>query len=681
MSVTVQPRADSPAEYMIIQPQSPEELILDSSISSRSKSDDSGESLEVTHTDSDDERCGNLKIDEGITCHVCDRTFNEPSMLLVHLTIHKVDFVSWKQRNYKKTTNQETLAGGVHCGGCTFSYVKRECFVSPEGSSFACTFCYESTRSRHIKNYGAIRQNKDLFEYAEYLIHDSMKLSFEGQGNRTQAPGRQLRLSPEEKVARVKAIINELKQDPLADEQDLCNKWSINKTDFDLYRGNTGNATTGKVTMPKTWKTETILPVAAVCPVTKLPLTTIQRIKMLLQETQVKTDPASMIQLITKYDIKHADLENYMSMIVPQRKQPKGVEVAKVEVPISTASSMSRLLASKNVLRLDPVTVPASAPSVSTPPEVQKIHDWFTGGKHGFPSMVQGISHIPRSPQSELADTPSPKPTSRAPKRTSKKNTNNICINCGTNTATLWRRIKSPEEIESKRPGLMAQKNMPHYTGKLACNSCALYWSLHGKHRVVSENSLDTPRKRNRRRNFEKDSGKAPAKQPKLAAAPSPQPLAQVQPPTTSHPNLMANLAGIDIKALLQLQLSLQLQSDPAAASALLPYLQNIQSITSPCEITTIKEEAIDETVSSESSSTETLPLAPSKLSPDEALSMDCSCCRSTILAPEAGQQFPCSQCFMCPTAIYCTKCIHSIEHLKLHSSGNGITNIDISTV
>ena len=35
--------------------------------------------------------------------------------------------------------------------------------------------------------------------------------------------------------------------------------------------------------MPKTWKTESINPAAYVCPVTKLPLSTIKRIKQLLQ--------------------------------------------------------------------------------------------------------------------------------------------------------------------------------------------------------------------------------------------------------------------------------------------------------------------------------------------------------------------------------------------------------------
>ena len=122
---------------------------------------------------------------------------------------------------------------------------------------------------------------------------------------------------------------------------------------------------------------------------------------------------------------------------------------------------------------------------------------WMSGNKNSLPSMVQAVSVIPSSRSSPSSTIPlttnatvvqaTPTISSSTPPATetsrrggAKKNSKNICINCGTNTATLWRRIKSPEEIELKRPGLVAQRDFPQYTGKLACNSCALYWSLHG---------------------------------------------------------------------------------------------------------------------------------------------------------------------------------------------------------
>jgi len=118
--------------------------------------------------------------------------------------------------------------------------------------------------------------------------------------------------------------------------------------------------------------------------------------------------------------------------------------------------------------------------------------------------MVQSQSVIPCSRASPVSTIPlstnashvSPALTNAhqanldAPRRGgAKKSTRNICINCGTNTATLWRRIKSPEEIELKRPGLVAQREFPQYTGKLACNSCALYWSLHGVRLIIEKHS------------------------------------------------------------------------------------------------------------------------------------------------------------------------------------------------
>ena len=122
---------------------------------------------------------------------------------------------------------------------------------------------------------------------------------------------------------------------------------------------------------------------------------------------------------------------------------------------------------------------------------------WMSGNKNSLPSMVQAASVIPSSRSSPISTIPlttnatvvqatptissSTASSTEASRRGgAKKNSKNICINCGTNTATLWRRIKSPEEIELKRPGLVAQRDFPQYTGKLACNSCALYWSLHG---------------------------------------------------------------------------------------------------------------------------------------------------------------------------------------------------------
>jgi hypothetical protein len=52
-----------------------------------------------------------------------------------------------------------------------------------------------------------------------------------------------LRLSEEEKVARVKAINNELAEKPGADLYELCAKWSIKPADFKMYKDTSSNST------------------------------------------------------------------------------------------------------------------------------------------------------------------------------------------------------------------------------------------------------------------------------------------------------------------------------------------------------------------------------------------------------------------------------------------------------
>ena len=67
--------------------------------------------------------------------------------------------------------------GSVRGIGCTFYYAKKECFVNYDGSKSVCTFCYETTRSKHLKNYGYIKMNRDLFEFANFLMYDTMRIN------------------------------------------------------------------------------------------------------------------------------------------------------------------------------------------------------------------------------------------------------------------------------------------------------------------------------------------------------------------------------------------------------------------------------------------------------------------------------------------------------------------------
>ena len=64
--------------------------------------------------------------------------------------------------------------------------------------------------------------------------------------------------------------------------------------------------------------------------------------------------------------------------------------------------------------------------------------------------------------------------------RVSRPKRENTCVNCGCKNATLWRKLKSADEIQAKKPDLKVDRSKDHLAGQLACNPCALYWSMHG---------------------------------------------------------------------------------------------------------------------------------------------------------------------------------------------------------
>ena len=60
----------------------------------------------------------------------------------------------------------------------------------------------------------------------------------------------------------------------------------------------------------------------------------------------------------------------------------------------------------------------------------------------------------------------------------------NVCVNCGCKNATLWRKLKSADEVQAKRPEIKVDRSKDQFAGQLACNPCALYWSMNGRHRL-----------------------------------------------------------------------------------------------------------------------------------------------------------------------------------------------------
>ena len=71
--------------------------------------------------------------------------------------------------------------------------------------------------------------------------------------------------------------------------------------------------------------------------------------------------------------------------------------------------------------------------------------------------------------------------TAKRARVNSKPKRENICVNCGCRNATLWRKLKSADEVQTKRPEIKVDRSKDHLAGQLACNPCALYWSMHGR--------------------------------------------------------------------------------------------------------------------------------------------------------------------------------------------------------
>ncbi|CBY09755.1 unnamed protein product [Oikopleura dioica] len=75
------------------------------------------------------------------------------------------------------------------------------------------------------------------------------------------------------------------------------------------------------------------------------------------------------------------------------------------------------------------------------------------------------------------------------------------CFNCKTSNTTLWRKFKSLKDIRLKYPSKEFDQNTADPAGKVGCNACALYWSLHGKHRPADMKRSDAPTRRRRKKN------------------------------------------------------------------------------------------------------------------------------------------------------------------------------------
>ena len=339
-----------------------------------------------------------------------------------------------------------------------------------------------------------------------------------------------MRLNKEEKLARIAEVEKELRSNQRAPLDDLLQKWAITRDDFDTLRKQTAVAPTHPIRRRTTMTclTEESKTNSLVCPVTKIPLGVIAKIRGVLREQKQNPKDANLDKMLQKWEVDRKDYETYKSVI--EGSQQNGAEPKYSNIRPKTSLPKS-LLNSKNVFKVATIPVTLASKSASgkeIPPNVvimnpqnangnpnmpflmtqaapsdagnlQRMHDWLNGGgenqrtapnftanlnvkktveKIQLENLKSQVEQLKSQVGDKVAIERVVKGDSNRVKRL--KKSENKCVNCGTHTATLWRRIKSPEEIEAKRPYVKAQTNHLEYTGKLACNSCALYWSLHG---------------------------------------------------------------------------------------------------------------------------------------------------------------------------------------------------------
>ena len=95
-----------------------------------------------------------------------------------------------------------------------------------------------------------------------------------------------MKLNKEEKIARINEILKELRKNPTLPLAALLTKWSITKEDFDLYRENgmisRAKGSRGRNNMQESSSNSLTL----VCPVTKLPLGVIAKIRGIIKVRQ-----------------------------------------------------------------------------------------------------------------------------------------------------------------------------------------------------------------------------------------------------------------------------------------------------------------------------------------------------------------------------------------------------------
>ena len=149
-----------------------------------------------------------------------------------------------------------------------------------------------------------------------------------------------MKLNKEEKIARINEILKELRQNPTLPLATLLTKWSITKEDFDLYRENgmisRGKTSRGRASMHENSSNSLTL----VCPVTKLPLPVIAKIRGIIKVQKIR----NFLFVLTPYLLYSIKFWVIIEVFLKNRNSKKSFLIILFQDQKNGAGSVSELL-------------------------------------------------------------------------------------------------------------------------------------------------------------------------------------------------------------------------------------------------------------------------------------------------------------------------------------------------
>lgn len=619
-------------------------------------------------------------------CIICKQTFETKEELERHHESHRPMMSTAK--NYSSIKRKVQL-GGRPCKTCQVGFQPETCFRDPYDKWLVCGVCY----SLHLQDYlmkNALNKATGPFEYAKVIVSDAMKAATHSS-RRYHANGRfgQCRMSQVEVDARVKAIQEDLKNGIEVDREELIHNYGLTMDDYER--------SLERLNKEEMKRTSTQLPL-------KIKIAKVENNQKKFTQGQILTaEETKKLQKVKNFDLsKVIQVKVKTQSNTPDRIGIKNESSNFVEIqpkpnqkttPIPTQLSKSSLMSliesqkydqrktNKELRKLAPDSQqdeienkPGESPTVIRP-DISKLYEAYNLISPNLTVLQDGLFSTNNG-------------TAKRARVNSKPKRENICVNCGCRNATLWRKLKSADEVQTKRPEIKVDRSKDHLAGQLACNPCALYWSMHGRHRL-KEHTIDyVPLRRKSKNHSSKISGIDTG--PPTLVNMNPTGLDNLSKALATLTENILNKGDFNLEnlqnstdVLEQQKISMEppKPKEPEISPLLTMQIDKLLKQSAP-QIKTnspSKKRKVDNdtTDSASSGSEEGSNSKLSKIDSEQPIGqalIDMFKCNLCSQIPENIEKI--KTCFMCPNKIYCSECLLSIAHLLQHSKLNNFTSL-----